>query len=176
MKQGAEKHSNNNILPAFILNALSRRKKWMQLILIPQFSSIKYVFTNIKASVRTFYFFTEQSLVLYSKLSVNQCVVKERYDNFVFEIVHMSLVNYKKRSFCNSVYIFIFKLSQVWESIVSIKYLVVRIKLLASKATNSSIKLWSQVIKLLLVHCKHVHKFLWFLIAFGLFILNEQYL
>ena len=34
--------------------------------------------------------------MFYSKFSFNQCAVKEGYDVFVLELVHMSLVNVKK--------------------------------------------------------------------------------
>ena len=96
MKQDAEEDSNIHI-PAFMLNALSRRKTWMRSIGIPQFSSTFFMLSLILKPV------WEPSISLqckarcfYLKLSFNQCAVKERYDVFVFELVHMSLVNVKK--------------------------------------------------------------------------------
>ena len=50
MKRGAEEDSYNNKL-AFMLNTLSRRKTWMRLILISQFSSIAFLFKQILKQV-----------------------------------------------------------------------------------------------------------------------------
>ena len=67
MKQGAEEDSKKNI-PAFMLDALSRRKNVNAIhINTPVFKHLLYVFTNIKASVRTFYFHTEHSSVFVLK-------------------------------------------------------------------------------------------------------------
>ena len=95
MKQGAEEDSNIHIL-TFMLNALSRRKTWKRSMGIPLFSSIFFMFSLILKQV------WEPSIslqckarCLYWKHSSNKCVVKERYDVFVFELVHMSLVNVK---------------------------------------------------------------------------------
>ena len=46
MKQGAEKNFKNNT-QAFILNALLCRKTWMRFILIPLFSRIYFMFSQI---------------------------------------------------------------------------------------------------------------------------------
>ena len=96
MKQGAEEE-------------IVAQKK---LKLIPQFSSISFMFLQILKPV------WEPSIslqckywCLYSELLFNQCVDKKIYDVFVFEFVHMSVVNDKNEASDNSVCTFIFKLS-----------------------------------------------------------------
>ena len=68
-------------------------------------------FKNVKAPVRTFYSLQCKARCLYSKFLFNRCVVKEKYEFFAFELVHMSLVNDKNEASDISVCIFSFKLS-----------------------------------------------------------------
>ena len=96
IKQNAVEDSNIHI-PAFMLNALSRSKTWMRSIGIPQFSSTFFMLSLILKPVWEPYISLQcKARCFYSKFSFNQCAVKEGYDVFVLELVHMSLVNVKK--------------------------------------------------------------------------------